>query len=78
LARVRRIESAIGILPADATISETFGMIKADLESKGTPLQDADLMIGATALSHNLVLVTNNERHFSRIEGLKLENWARS
>ncbi len=78
LASVRRIESAFSILPVDATISETFGMMKADLESKGTPLQDADLMIAATALSNNLVLVTNNEKHFSRIDGLKLENWVRS
>ena len=37
-----------------------------------------DLFIGATALTHNLILVTNNTGHFSKIEGLILENWMES
>jgi len=75
LANVRRIEASCVILPVDTAISETFGMVKADLEKSGTPLDDFDLMIAATALSFNLTLVTNNEKHFSRIEGLRCENW---
>ena len=77
LAKVRRIEKAFHTIPVDFFISETFGMIKSHLESQGTPLDDFDLIIAATALAHNLILVTNNEKHFQRIDGLKLENWNR-
>jgi len=75
LAKVRRIENNFDTIPADFSIAETFGMIKSDLESKGTPLDDFDLVIAASALAYNLTLVTNNEKHFSRVEGLKLTNW---
>ena len=44
---------------------------------KGTPLDDFDIAIAACALAHNLTLITNNEKHFRRVEGLKLDNWAR-
>jgi tRNA(fMet)-specific endonuclease VapC len=44
----------------------------------GTMLDDFDLIIASTALACNLTLISNNERHFGRIEGLKLENWAKA
>ena len=75
LAKVRHIEKSFDAIPVDFLISETFGMLKSQLESKGTPLDDFDLIIAATALAHNLTLVSNNEKHFRRIEGLKLVNW---
>jgi len=78
LVKVRRIEKAFDIIPADDTIAETFGMIKSRLECAGTTLDDFDLIIASCALANNLTLVTNNEKHFHRIEGLKLENWTRS
>ena len=76
LAKVRRIENAFDIVSVDFSIAETFGMLKSSLESKGTPLDDFDLVIASSALAHNLTLVSNNEKHFSRVEGLKLQNWA--
>lgn len=75
LANVRRLEASFTVLVVDTAITETFGMVKADREKSGTPLDDFDLMIASTALSFNLTLVTNNEKHFSRIEGLRHENW---
>ena len=78
LAKVRRIEDAFEVLPVDFSIAETFGMVKANLESLGTPLDDFDLIIAASALASNLTLVTNNEKHFIRVDGLKLDNWTRS
>jgi tRNA(fMet)-specific endonuclease VapC len=75
LARVRRMENSFDILQVDHSIAETFGMIKSDLESQDAPLDDFDLVIAATALAFNLTLVTNNEKHFQRVQGLKLENW---
>jgi len=47
----------------------------ARLRRSGTPTGDLDLLLAATALHHGLVFVTNNTRHFERIEGLQLQNW---
>jgi tRNA(fMet)-specific endonuclease VapC len=46
------------------------------LEKSGSRLDDFDLTIASCALAHNLTLVTNNLKHFSRIEGLKITNWS--
>jgi len=45
------------------------------LEKLGTPLDDFDLILAACAIGYNMTLVTNNVKHFERIEGLKLTNW---
>jgi len=76
LARIRAIEETFEIISVGPEIAETFGDLKAGLEREGLPLDDFDLILAATALCYNLTLVTNNVRHFGRIEGLKLENWA--
>jgi tRNA(fMet)-specific endonuclease VapC len=47
----------------------------ADLRKKGTPVDDIDLLIAGVAMANNLVLVTHNQKHFSKIEGLELEDW---
>lgn len=77
LAKVRRIENAFDVITVDFSISETFGMIKSGLEIQGTPLDDFDLVIAACALANHLTLVTNNEKHFRRVEGLMVDNWTR-
>jgi tRNA(fMet)-specific endonuclease VapC len=74
-ARVKALGQSIEMAPINAAVAETFGMIKAALESGGHRLDDFDLAIAATALAYNLVLVTNNTDHFSRIDGLRLDNW---
>ncbi len=71
LARVRAIEEVFEIIPVGPEIAETFGDLKAGLEREGLPLDDFDLILAATALCYNLTLVTNNVRHFGRLEGLK-------
>lgn len=77
--RMSRFETEIWpnlqILPFDVDAAQTYGRLRADLESKGTPLAEPDLRIAAIALSRNLILVTGNERHFARIPGLQIENW---
>ena len=75
LARVRTLENSLEVIPVEQETSETFGMLKASLEKLGTPLDDFDLIIASCALAHNLTLVTNNEKHFKRIQGLKVVNW---
>lgn len=49
--------------------------IRAMFEKKGTPIGSYDLLIAGIALSHDLILVTNNVREFARVEGLDIENW---
>lgn len=56
-------------------IDRIFGKTKADLEKRGAPIEDADLLIAAFALHHQAVLVTNNVRDFQRIPDLQTENW---
>jgi tRNA(fMet)-specific endonuclease VapC len=76
LAKVRTIESTFEIIPNGKESAENFAMLKASLEKSGTRLDDFDLAIASCALAHNLTLVTNNLKHFSRIEGLKITNWS--
>ena len=76
LAKVRTLENILEILPLDLEVVEIFGMEKVKLERHGTPLDDFDLLLGCCALAHNLTLVTNNVRHFKKIDGLKVVNWA--
>ena len=64
------------LMPFDSPAVWAYGELRADLERRGLPMGSLDTMIAAHALSMNAVLVTNNTREFSRIAGLKLENWA--
>lgn len=75
LARLKMIERNMEIISPDEKAAEIYGMIKADLEGKGTSLDDFDIIIASCALVHNLTLVTNNIKHFNRIDGLRLANW---
>jgi tRNA(fMet)-specific endonuclease VapC len=68
----QRILPAVTVLPYDTSTANVFGRIRAYLEETGTILPDADLQVAATALDHDLELVTGNLRHFERIPGLKL------
>lgn len=75
LAKIKALENALEIIPSGLESAEIFGIFKSKLEKQGTPLDDFDLMIASSAIANNLTLVTNNVRHFERIEGLKLTNW---
>ena len=54
-----------------------YGIIRAELESKGTPIGPLDTLIASHAKSLELVLVTNNVKEFERVEGLRIENWTK-
>jgi len=75
LSKVRTIENAFEILSVNSECAEIFGMLKASLKKSGTLLDDFDLIIASCAMTNNLTLVTNNTKHFVRIDGLKLTNW---
>ena len=62
----------VTILGVDEGICQIFGNEHAKLRTMGKIIEDFDLLIAATCLSHNLKLLTNNRRHFERIEGLEI------
>ena len=63
------------ILTFDEQAVWAYGELRAALEARGQPIGSLDTMIAAHALSIDAVLATNNTREFSRVEGLRLENW---
>ena len=67
------IPSIIDFSSADA---EIFGLIRACLEKNGTPIGLLDLQIASQALNRDLTVVTHNVSEFSRIPGLKIEDWS--
>lgn len=69
---VRRLE----VLEWDSTAAGHYAEIRVKLEASGTPIGNMDMMIAAHARSRGAVLVTNNEKHFRRVGGLLVENWA--
>ena len=62
-------------LPFDDRCALIYGKLRANLASTGTPIGSNDLLIAAIALANDLILVTHNVREFSRVKGLKLEDW---
>jgi predicted nucleic acid-binding protein len=72
LANIRqRLLPAVTVLPYDMAVAEVCGLLSAQLEVAGQSLADADLQIAATAVYHNLELVSGNLRHFARIPQLR-------
>jgi predicted nucleic acid-binding protein len=67
-----RVLPAMTVLPYDVGTARVFGQVQAQLETEGQVLADADLQIAATALHHDLEIVTGNQRHFRRVPGLKI------
>lgn len=71
---VKEFQEEIQILPIFNSLS-IYGKEKARLRQAGLPIDDFDLLIGATAVANDLILVTNNTKHFTRINDLQLEDW---
>lgn len=71
LARFRRFLDGLALLELDDAVMERFAFIRADLRRRGQPIPDLDLLIAATALHHDLTLLTRNVRHFDRIPELR-------
>ena len=66
--------TGVKVIPIFHSI-ELYAKEKARLRKAGTPIDDFDLLIGVTAVTHNLTMVTNDTDHFKRIKGIALENW---
>ena len=64
--------AGIDVLPIDDAVCRIFASERGRLRAAGTPIGDFDLLIGSTAIRHNLTLLTNNRRHFERMQGLRI------
>ena len=62
-------------LPLEPPVETRYAQVRHGLEQAGTPIGPNDLLIAARALALDLTLVTDNTREFSRVPGLRLENW---
>lgn len=60
------------IYTLDREVAENFGQIRAELKLKGEIIEDLDILLAATCLAHNLILVTYNPKHFKRIKNLQV------
>jgi tRNA(fMet)-specific endonuclease VapC len=56
---------------------DLYAKEKARLRKAGTPVDDFDILIGVTAVKHNLVMVTNNTKEFSRLQEIYIEDWTK-
>lgn len=75
LKAIKIVQQKLPLFNCNDKSSQLFGMIKAQLTQQGNIIMDADIMIGSIAQANELILVTNNTKHFQRIPNLPLENW---
>jgi len=74
--RLEELAHLLPVLPLPEAAAEAYGIMRAELERKGEMIGNNDLWIAAHAKAAGLTLVTNNEREFRRVRGLKVQNWA--
>jgi tRNA(fMet)-specific endonuclease VapC len=73
--RLAELTTLLPVLPLTLDTAKAYGSIRADLERSGRLIGSNDLWIAAHARAEGLTLVTNNEKEFRRVRGLKLQNW---
>ena len=75
LALVGKLRAQYVSFPFDDAAAEHYGVVRADLASKGTPIGPNDLLIASIALANRFTLVSHNTSEFGRVSGLSLEDW---
>jgi tRNA(fMet)-specific endonuclease VapC len=73
--RVEGFLAPLEILPYDHNAANFYGEIRHNLETKGEVIGSLDILIAAHALSNDIILVTNNEKEFQKVNHLRIENW---
>lgn len=73
---LNRFVSCVNVVPFSEAIS-LYAKERYRLKSMGMGIEDFDLLIGCTAVTKGLLMVTNNIKHYSRIEGIQIENWVK-
>jgi tRNA(fMet)-specific endonuclease VapC len=74
-AQLERVLSALTIIAFEPPADHAYGQLRTQLESAGAPIGANDMLIAAHAMALDYVVVTANVREFSRIAGLRVENW---
>lgn len=77
-AQMEQVFSVLPVLPFDQPADKRYGVLRAELKRQGRPIGPNDLLIAAHALALEATLVTANVGEFSRVRGLKIENWLSS
>lgn len=77
MAQLESVLGALEVLPFEVPADQRYGLIRAGLEKTGRPIGANDLLIASHALALGYTVVTDNEKEFSRIAGLRHENWLR-
>lgn len=75
LAKIEEFRHLVPVQSLDANAAQRYARLRTQLERRGSPIGDYDLLIAAHALSMGLALVTNNIREFGGVPGLRVENW---
>lgn len=76
LERLNELLNWLPALPLPENAGHAYGAIRAELQTKGEMIGNNDLWIASHAVAEGLTLVTNNEKEFKRVRGLKVQNWA--
>lgn len=71
-----RFLAPLAVLPFDDAAAQAYGDVRAALERAGTPIGPLDTLIASHTLALKATLLTNNEREFRRVSGLRVENWS--
>jgi len=71
---IKRVQQIFKVIPAYSSFKE-YGEIRHSLEHTGLRVDQFDLLIGATAIHHQMTLVTSNLKHFERMPGIEIESW---
>jgi len=69
--------SAINVVNFDDNCAYEYGLIRHKLKIKGSPIGPMDMLIAATAIANDLIMITNNVKEFEKVEGLKIQDWTK-
>jgi tRNA(fMet)-specific endonuclease VapC len=75
-AEVNTVINKMRILAFAEETARCYGKLRAALEKSGTPLSNMDMLIAASALCAKATLVSHNVKHFSKVDGIKVEDWS--
>ena len=73
---VKKVENLFVIIPIYKSFDK-YAKEKVKLQKAGNLIPDFDLLIGASSITEGLIMVSNNEKHLSRLKGIQLENWTK-
>jgi len=73
---IDKIKSLFEVIPIEE-VYDGFAIEKIRLKKEGALISDFDIFIGSTAMTRELIMVTNNEKHLNRIRGISIENWTK-